>query len=60
MGIQRTPTLREQAEEIAGLEALLTNVEYIRLREKYDRGQLSFYSQITEFERTYVGRVITA
>lgn len=44
---------------VDGFIALLSNKEYIALREKYDRGQLSFWGHIKEIEVRALGFSIT-
>lgn len=44
---------------IEGLKDLLQDAKYLSLRERYDKGQLSFYGQIKEIEIHAVGEVLT-
>jgi hypothetical protein len=46
-------------EMVAGFKSLLADKEYIDLRERYGRGQLSFYGTIVNRERQALGFSVT-
>jgi hypothetical protein len=46
-------------ELVDGFKSLLTDKQYIELRERYGRGHLSFYGTIVDRERKALGFSIT-
>jgi hypothetical protein len=51
--------LLNMQELVDGFKSLLADKQYIELREKYGRGQLSFYGTIVDRERKALGFSIT-